>query len=80
MANIIPVPAPLPGEPVDSAKARVQSSTVEIWVVTVALSSMTSSGPQKLRGWASACLHSIARPTSVFAGSVKSCPRQTASC
>src|SRR5688572_25944823 len=40
MASIRPVPAPPPGEPVDSANAHVQSSTVEPWVVTVAASSM----------------------------------------
>lgn len=44
-ASISPAPAPPPGEPVDSAKARVQSSTVECRVVTASESAMTPSVP-----------------------------------
>jgi hypothetical protein len=40
MASITPVPAPPPGEPLDSANACVHSSTVEPWVVTASESAM----------------------------------------
>ena len=43
MASMTPVPAPPPGEPLDSAKARVQSSTVDRWVVTASESAITPS-------------------------------------
>lgn len=43
MPSITPVPAPPPGEPLDSARALVHSSTVECWVVISCESAMQPS-------------------------------------
>lgn len=49
MASITPVPAPPPGDPLDSANALVQSSTVERCVVTSWEDSMPPSLPRSAR-------------------------------
>lgn len=61
MESMTPVPAPPPGDPVDSAKALVHSSTVDICVVTDSESFMPSSVPGLPR-LCSFGLDTLARP------------------